>query len=125
MKCLDDTSLNKVQVIPSRKLFKFGDGWKFYSKHQAITPAKIGKTKCYIQTKIVNEKILLLLSKSSLQKADTYINIKEYMSGYMCVCQQMDTMLLRFYQKKYVILIPLNIVWYLRLMMTSIKNVQN
>ena len=71
MKCLDDTSLNKVQVIPSRKLFKFGDGWEFYWKHLPITPAKIGKTKCYIQTKIVNEKILLLLSKSSLKKTDT------------------------------------------------------
>ena len=29
MKCLDDPSLNKVQVIPSRKVFKFGDGRKF------------------------------------------------------------------------------------------------
>ena len=24
MKCLDDTALNKVQAIPSRKVFRFG-----------------------------------------------------------------------------------------------------
>ena len=33
--CLDDTSLNKVQVIPSKKVFKFGDGRKVYSKYQS------------------------------------------------------------------------------------------
>ena len=43
----------------------------------------------------------------------------------MCVCQQMDTMLLRFSHKSYVTLIQMNIIWYLRLMMTSIKNAQN
>ena len=77
MKCLDDTVLNKVQVIPSRKLFKFGDDRTVYSKYKATILAKIGKTECYIQTEIVNEKIPLLLSKSSLKKADTYINIKD------------------------------------------------
>ena len=25
MKCLDDTALNKIQVIPNRKVFEFGD----------------------------------------------------------------------------------------------------
>ena len=33
----------------------------------------------------------------------------------------MDTMLLSFYEKRYVTLIPLNFAWYLRLMMTSLK----
>ena len=33
--------------------------------------AKIGKTEYFIQTIIVNEKIWLWLSKSSLKKADT------------------------------------------------------
>ena len=51
-KCLDDTALNKVQVIPSRKVFKFGDGRKVYSKYKEIILAKIGKTECYIQTEI-------------------------------------------------------------------------
>ena len=26
LKCLDDTALNKVKIIPSEKTFKFGDG---------------------------------------------------------------------------------------------------
>ena len=26
MKCLDGTALNKVRVIPCKKVFKFGDG---------------------------------------------------------------------------------------------------
>ena len=77
IKYLVNTALNKVQVIPSRKVFKFGDGQKVYLKYKAIIPVKIGKTNCYIQTEIVNEKILLLLSGSSLKKADTYINIKD------------------------------------------------
>ena len=70
MKCLDDTALNKVQFISSRKVFKFGDGWEIYSNYKTVIPAKIGKTECCIQTKIVNEKIPLLLSKSLLKKAD-------------------------------------------------------
>ena len=75
--CLDDTALNSVKIIPSKKVFKFGDGRKVYSKYQAIIPAKIGSKECFIQTEIVEEKIPLLLSKSSLKKADTYLNIKD------------------------------------------------
>ena len=43
----------------------------------------------------------------------------------MCRYQQMDTRLLRFSHKSYVTLIQMIIVWYFRLMMTSIKNAQN
>ena len=68
IKCLDDTALNKVQVIPSRKVFEFGDGRKISPKYKAIIPAKMGKTKCYIQTEIVNEKIQLWLSKSIIKE---------------------------------------------------------
>ena len=75
--CLDDTSKNSVKIIPSKKVFKFGDGRKVYSKYQAIIPAKIGSKECFIQSEIVEEKIPLLLSKSSLKKADTYLNIKD------------------------------------------------
>ena len=77
LKCLDDTALNKVKVIPSEKTFKFGDGQKIVSKFQATIPAKIGSTDCFIQTEIVNEKIPLLLSKTSLKKAETLLNLKE------------------------------------------------
>ena len=77
LKCLDDTALNKVKVIPSEKTFKFGDGRKIVSRFQATIPANIGSTDCFIQTEIVNEKIPLLLSKTSLKKAETLLNLKE------------------------------------------------
>ena len=77
MNCLDDTEINLIEIKPSRKVFKFGNGRKVYSKYQAIIPAKIGSKECFIQTEIVDEKILLLLSKTSLKKADTYLNIKD------------------------------------------------
>ena len=41
-KCLEDTALNKVQVISSRKVFKFGNGRNVYLKYKTIIPAKIG-----------------------------------------------------------------------------------
>ena len=63
IKCLDDSAFKKVQVVPWRKIFKFGDGRKVYSKCKAIMTAKIGKTEYFIQTIIVNEKIWLWLSK--------------------------------------------------------------
>ena len=59
IKCVDDSAFNKMQVTPSRSILKFVDGLNFSSKYKAIIPAKIGKTKYYIQTEIVSEKIPL------------------------------------------------------------------
>ena len=59
-------ALNKVKIVPSEKTFKFGDGRKVFSTFQAIIPARIGSTDCFIQTEIVDEKIPLLLSKSAI-----------------------------------------------------------
>ena len=77
MDCLDDTAINLIEIKPSRKVFKSGDGRKVYFKYQAIIPAKIESKECFIQTEIADEKIPLLLSKTSLKKADTYLNIKD------------------------------------------------
>ena len=77
LKNLDDTALDMVKTSPSQKTFKFGDGRKVCSKYQAVIPAKIGNINCFIQTEIVDEKIPLLLSKSSLKKAETLLNLKE------------------------------------------------
>ena len=77
LKCLDDTALNKVETRSSKKTFKFGDGRKVSSKFQAVIPVKIGDKNCFIETEIVDEKIPLLLSKSSLKKAETVLNLKE------------------------------------------------
>ena len=47
-----------------------------YLQNKATIPAKIGKTPCNIEVEIVDAKIQLLLSKSSLMKANTLINLQ-------------------------------------------------
>ena len=70
-KNLDDCSFNHVLYKKSNTPLKFGDGRKLYSQNKAKIPAKIGKTPCNIEVEIVDAKIPLLLSKSSLKKANT------------------------------------------------------
>ena len=113
LKCLDDTALNKVKVIPSEKTFKFGDGRKIVLKFQATIPAEIGSTDCFIQTEIVNEKIPLLVSKTSLKKAETLLNLKE--DKVKMFNEDVDIhyssnghYAIRYYQRRYVILMILN-----------------
>ena len=53
-----------------------------YSQNKATIPVKIGKTLCNIEIKIVDVKIPLLLSKSSLKKANTLINLQIQKQGY-------------------------------------------
>ena len=76
IKNLDDTLINQVEVYPSKRIFKFGDDHKVTAISSVKIPARIGETNCFIITEIVEEKIPLLLSKSSLKKADTVLNIK-------------------------------------------------
>ena len=49
-----------------------------YSQNKATIPVKIGKTPCNIEINIVDAKIPLLLSKSSLKKANTLINLQNH-----------------------------------------------
>ena len=76
IKNLDDTLINQVEVYPSKRIFKFWDGHKVTAISSVKIPAQIGETNCFIITEIIKEKISLLLSKSSLKKADTILNIK-------------------------------------------------
>ena len=73
---LDDNSLNNVKIIPSKVPFKFGDSWKLYSEMKATIPAQIAQTNCQIEGEIIDADIPLLLSKSSLQKAHTVLDLK-------------------------------------------------
>ena len=66
MKNLDDASLKQVEISESHKVFKFGDGCKVIVTSKAKLPAQIGNTKCFIKAEIIQEKILLLLSKTSV-----------------------------------------------------------
>ena len=79
---LYDYSLNQVLNKKWNTPLKFGDGRKVYSQNKATIPVKIGKTLCNIEIKIVDVKILLLLSKSSLKKANTLINLQSQKQGY-------------------------------------------
>ena len=66
-----------IKIESKEKTLKFGDGWKVFSTFQVIIPARIKSTDCFIQTEISREKIPLLLSKSTLKKAQAVPNLKE------------------------------------------------
>ena len=70
--------LNQVLYKKWNTPLKFGDARKVYSQNKAKIPAKIGKTPCNIEINIVDAKIPLLLSKSSLKKANTLINLQNH-----------------------------------------------
>lgn len=65
-----------VPKVRSWRAFKFGDGRLVYSFQHATKPAIIGGTRCSIETEIVKSDIPLLLSNSSLKKAETVLDLK-------------------------------------------------
>ena len=75
LKNLDDSLLNQVEITKSNKVFKFGDGHQVTSLSSVKIPAKIGQKNCFINTEIVDENIPLLLSKTSLKKANIILNL--------------------------------------------------
>ena len=78
LKNLDDSITNQVEANPSSRILKFGDGHKVTAISSIKIPAQTGGKNCFIITEIVKEKIPLLLSKSSLKKYDTVLNIKNH-----------------------------------------------
>ena len=44
LKCLDDTALYKVKIVPIKKKIQLGDGRKVFSTFQVIIPARIEST---------------------------------------------------------------------------------
>ena len=66
LKNLDDSLLNQVEITKSNRVFKFGDGHQVTLSSVKI-PDQIGQKNCFISTEIVDENILLLLSKTSLK----------------------------------------------------------
>ncbi|XP_078490921.1 uncharacterized protein LOC144747058 [Ciona intestinalis] len=99
IKSLKNENKINVKTYPSKSSFVFGDGMKVISHRAACIPACIAGVKCQITTEIVNKNIPLLLSKTSLKKAETLIdlkndkvtmfrndvNIKNTTSGHYCV----------------------------------------
>lgn len=60
----------------SRRAFKFGDGKIVHSIKRVKVPAKIGQTRCNIETEVVPVDIPLLLSKTSLKRAKAVLDIE-------------------------------------------------
>lgn len=58
-------------AIQSHRPFMLGDGKMVYSVKKDKIPANIGNTRCNIETEVVPVNIPLLLSKTSLKKADS------------------------------------------------------
>jgi hypothetical protein len=70
-----ESTKDDVRTVYSRKPFKFGDGNIVYSYSKATLPVTIAETKCNIETEVVKEDIPLLLSKTSLKKAGTKLDL--------------------------------------------------
>ena len=62
-------------MFPLETVFKFRDGRKVKSNESVIFPVVIVDEKSKIKAEIVKENIQLLLSKSSLKRAQTVINL--------------------------------------------------
>lgn len=66
----------KMTETHSNRPFKFGDGKVVYSTKKVKLPAQIGQTKCQIETEVVPAKIPLLLSKTSMKRAGTVLDME-------------------------------------------------
>ncbi|CAC5382062.1 unnamed protein product [Mytilus coruscus] len=74
-----DTSETEDEEIKSKEShtpFKFGDGQTVYSYQSVKLPATIGSLNCYIETEVVDCEIPLLLSKDSLKRAQTVLDLQ-------------------------------------------------
>ena len=76
LKMLNDEGQRNVCTSKSEQSFKFGDGEVKKSFLNVTIPAKIGSTACKIETEVVKSDIPLLLSKASLKKANTVIDLQ-------------------------------------------------
>ena len=65
-----------IQYLPSKRVFKFGDGKRFPSEGIVIFPAVIGNSSIMIEADIVDAEVPLLFSKDSLKKAGMAIDFK-------------------------------------------------
>ena len=72
---LDEKSQNEITFRESKTPFKFGDGETKYSYQLVKFPANIGGFECFIEAEVVDCDIPLLLSKDSLKRAQTILDI--------------------------------------------------
>ncbi|KAL5006315.1 hypothetical protein ScPMuIL_015121 [Solemya velum] len=72
---LNSDQKQKVTKSQSDKRFRFGDGNVVTSRQKVTIPAKIWKMKCNIEAEVVKADIPLLLSKESLKRAETVLDL--------------------------------------------------
>ena len=72
---LGEKSQKEITFCESKTPFKFGDGETKYSYQLVKFPAKIGGVECFIEAEVVDCDIPLLLSKESLKRAQTVIDL--------------------------------------------------
>ena len=65
----------QIKTGASAKTFRFGDGVKVKSYMKATMPAQIGDTKCSIETEVVDIDLSHVLSKNSLKRAKTMLDM--------------------------------------------------
>ena len=73
---MDKSLEGNYTTSKSNRKFRFGDGNVVLSDRKVTIPAKIGSKICKIETEVVKADIPLLLSKDSLKRADTVLNLK-------------------------------------------------
>lgn len=61
--------------IQSNESFIFGNGSELKSKYKAIIPIRLGRNICRIETEVIDSDICLLISKTTLKKFNTNINL--------------------------------------------------
>ncbi|XP_024125019.2 uncharacterized protein LOC112144625 [Oryzias melastigma] len=78
IKDLNRSQIHKMMQTESQSCrpFRFGDGQVVYSNRKVKLPAKIGQTKCHIESEVVPADIPLLLSKMSLKRAGTVLDME-------------------------------------------------
>ena len=74
---LSEDDRSKVVYAESANSFKFGSGDFFKSIYKVKVPALIGSHSILIESDVVDTDIPMLLSRSAMKKADTYINFKD------------------------------------------------
>ena len=77
---LTDKQRQQAKVIPSTVYFRFGDGNDVTSNKVVKFPTVLGSQKVFIEANTVANKIPLLVSRSSMKKAQMIINFDDDMA---------------------------------------------
>ncbi|CAF2215355.1 unnamed protein product [Rotaria magnacalcarata] len=74
---LTDEDKGKVVTVPSKSVFKFGDGERLTSLKRMKLPSEISGVKIFIETDVIDSDIPLLLSRSAMKKANTKLDFTQ------------------------------------------------